>query len=111
MKSLNLIINLPNESRENRGDCIGCNTNGERCISRCIWNTTTWLLYKDGTKTCFTAIVEVNADGKPIDLLTVCDKLKAKRSNLKAYDVAALTNKLGSSANIEAHAWILKNKY
>ena len=40
----------------------------------------------------YTAIVEVNADGKPIDLLTVCDKLKAKRSNLKAYDVAALTN-------------------
>ena len=58
----------------------------------------------------YTAIVEVNADGKPIDLLTVCDKLKAKRSNLKAYDVAALTNKLGSSANIEAHAWILKNR-
>jgi len=58
----------------------------------------------------YTAIVEVNADGKPIDLLTVCDKLKAKRSNLKAYDVASLTNKIGSSANIEAHAWILKNR-
>ena len=58
----------------------------------------------------YTAIVEVNADGNPIDILTVCDKLKAKRSNLKAYDVAALTNKIGSSANIEAHAWILKNK-
>ncbi len=32
----------------------------------------------------YTAIVEVNADGKPIDLLTVCYKLKTKRSNLKA---------------------------
>tara|TARA_R100000654_G_scaffold14554_2_gene31379 strand:- start:12197 stop:13501 length:1305 start_codon:yes stop_codon:yes gene_type:complete len=57
----------------------------------------------------YEAIVEVNADGKPIDLLTVCDKLKQKRSKVKAYDVAALTNKVGSSANIESHAWILKN--
>ena len=58
----------------------------------------------------YEAIVEVNAEEKPVDLLTVCDKLKSKRSNLKAYEVASLTNKIGSSANIEAHAWILKNR-
>lgn len=58
----------------------------------------------------YDAIVEVNIENKPIDLLTVCDKLKCKRSNIKPYDVAALTNKLGGTANIEAHAWILKNR-
>ena len=58
----------------------------------------------------YKAIQEVDAEEKPIDLLTVCDKLKAKRSNIKAYDVAALTNKIGSSANIETHALLLKNK-
>ena len=40
----------------------------------------------------YEAIVEVNAEEKPVDLLTVCDKLKSKRSNLKAYE-SSIINK------------------
>lgn len=58
----------------------------------------------------YQSVVDVSAQGKPVDLLTVCDNLKEKRSNIKPYEVASLTNKVASTANIEAHAWILKNK-
>lgn len=56
----------------------------------------------------FRAMQQVNVASKPIDLITVTQYLKSIRSNIKPYDVAALTNKVASTANIEAHASVLK---
>ena len=70
--------------------------------------------YLDTHKTIFRAMEELCAENKPIDLLTVTEKLK-KHKKLKevggAPFLAQLTQKVASAMNIEFHATIIAQKY
>lgn len=58
----------------------------------------------------YTAILELFGDGRPVDILTVTQKLKTK-GELElvggAYNVTMLTERVNSSAHIEEHARIV----
>ena len=62
----------------------------------------------------YTAIVDLFNDSEPVDLLTVTETLR-KSGNLQqvggAQAVAQLTSRVASTANIEAHARIVAQKY
>ena len=70
--------------------------------------------YVESHQTVFRAIVRLNADNKPIDLLTVVEELKSMEM-LDAvggpYFISKLTNAVVSAANIEAHARIVQEKF
>lgn len=70
--------------------------------------------YMDANKKIFDAMVTLTAQNMPVDLLTVVEELKSK-GDLDAvggpYNVTKLTNAVVSSANIEAHARIVLEKY
>jgi replicative DNA helicase len=62
----------------------------------------------------FTAICSLHAKGKSIDILTVVEELKLTESLVMAggpYKVTALTNAVVSSANVEDHCKIIKEKW
>lgn len=70
--------------------------------------------YKDAHGEIFKAIKELFGESEPIDLLTVTEKLR-KGGTLQfcggpAY-VAGLTDRVASSANVEAHARIVAQKF
>ncbi|MEY4740102.1 MAG: replicative helicase, partial [Bacteroidota bacterium] len=70
--------------------------------------------YVESHQTVFRAIVQLNTDNKPIDLLTVVEELKTMEM-LDAvggpYFISKLTNAVVSAANIEAHARIVQEKF
>ncbi len=70
--------------------------------------------YLDAHKTIFKAIEELSSENKPIDLLTVTEKLK-KQKKLKevggAPFLAQLTQKVASAMNVEYHSTIIAQKY
>ena len=70
--------------------------------------------YLDTHRTIYRAIEELASENKPIDLLTVTEKLK-KMKKLKevgaAPFLAQLTHRVASAMNIEFHATIIAQKY
>lgn len=70
--------------------------------------------YKDQNGRIFSAIVNLYKRSEPVDLLTVVQELK-KTNELDivggAFYISSLTNRIGSSANIEYHARIVTEKY
>ncbi|MDR0509763.1 MAG: replicative DNA helicase [Rikenellaceae bacterium] len=70
--------------------------------------------YIEAHQTIFSAILDLSMELKPIDLLTVTEKLKANRQ-LKSVGgasyLAQLTQKVGSAAHVEFHAKIIAQKY
>ncbi|GAB1358834.1 hypothetical protein MASR1M31_06130 [Porphyromonadaceae bacterium] len=70
--------------------------------------------YDDNHKLIYTAIRDLYNDQKPIDMLTVTDKLKSNGVLEQvggAYAIAQLTMRVLSAANIEYHARIIAQKY
>jgi replicative DNA helicase len=70
--------------------------------------------YVDAHKTVYTAMQQLAADFKPIDILTVVEQLKSQGELEMVggpYYVTKLTNRVVSSANMEAHARIIMQKY
>ena len=70
--------------------------------------------YTEEHRTIYRAIEELSTELKPIDLYTVTERLKVRKELLKvggASYVAQLTQKVGSSANVEFHAKIIAQKY
>ncbi|MEN9950488.1 MAG: replicative helicase [Bacteroidota bacterium] len=70
--------------------------------------------YVEAHQQIFRAIVRLNADSKPIDLLTVVEELKAMEMLETVggpYYISKLTNAVVSAANIEAHARIVQEKF
>jgi len=69
--------------------------------------------YRDEHQRIFAAIFELFASSKPVDILTVVQELK-KRGELDIVGgisyITSLTNRVGSTANIEYHARILNQK-
>lgn len=70
--------------------------------------------YKEQNSLIFSAIVQLYNISKPIDILTVSHKLK-ELNQLElvggSYYVSSLTDKIGSSANIETHARIVVQQF
>lgn len=70
--------------------------------------------YVEAHKLIYAAMQQLSADFKPIDILTVVEQLKSK-GELEVcggpYYVTKLTNRVVSSANMEAHARIVMQKY
>ena len=70
--------------------------------------------YKEPHKIIYQAIEELSTELKPIDLLTVIEKLRQKKQ-LKAAGgasfLAQLTQKVSSAAHLEDHASIVAQKY
>lgn len=70
--------------------------------------------YTESHRTVYRAIEELSMENKPIDLLTVTEKLK-HRKKLKeiggASFLAQLTQKVASAMNVEFHATIIAQKY
>jgi replicative DNA helicase len=72
------------------------------------------VFYVDAHKTIFEYCLNLYKASKPIDLLSVTEELR-KESKLEevggAYYLSELTNKIGSSANIEYHARIIIQRF
>ena len=70
--------------------------------------------YKPAHKQIYETILEMFENSEPIDILTVTNKLQDK-SQLEnvggAYYITELTTKINSSAHIEYHATIIKEKW
>lgn len=66
--------------------------------------------YKEGNRAVFEAILELYANNKPIDILTVTDTLK-KAGKLElaggAFNVTEMTSRVSSADNIEYHSRII----
>lgn len=70
--------------------------------------------YVEAHQSIFRAIVQLNLDNKPIDLLTVVEELKSMEMLDTVggpYYISKLTNAVVSAANIEAHARIVQEKF
>lgn len=62
----------------------------------------------------YQAIIDINNELKPVDILTVTERLRAKGELDKVggpYYITRLTSRVGSAANIEYHAKIIAQKY
>lgn len=71
-------------------------------------------MYSAKHRLVYEAIDRCEHDGLPIDLLTVADRLKASgvlEEAGGAYYLTELTGRVGSSANIEAHARLVREKW
>mgnify|MGYP003297322072 CR=1 FL=1 len=70
--------------------------------------------YKEAHQIIYAAIEELSADLKPIDLMTVSEKLRQKKQ-LKliggAQYLASLTQKVASASHLEYHASIIAQKH
>ena len=70
--------------------------------------------YRDAHRRIYAAIMDLFHASEPIDILTVTETLR-KLGDLQqvggAQAVAALTSRIASTANIEAHARIISQKY
>lgn len=70
--------------------------------------------YKDDHKEIYNAILALFERSQPIDIMTVTEELRQK-GKLEfvggAYTISELTNRVGSSANIEYHARIVAEKF
>lgn len=72
------------------------------------------VFHKNEHRIVFEAIVKMKTDNNPVDVLTIADFLR-KKGVLEeiggAYYISQLTNKVGSSANIDYHSRIIYEKY
>jgi replicative DNA helicase len=70
--------------------------------------------YVESNKILFTVIIDLYKQSSPIDILTVCQKLKSlgKLEDVGgSYFVSSLTNRIASSSNIEYHSRIIVQQY
>lgn len=70
--------------------------------------------YKESHQAIYRAISQLNTTAKPIDILTVTERLRANNDLDKAggaWYITELTSRVASSANIEYHAHILDEMY
>ena len=70
--------------------------------------------YKKTHQMIFEAIKQLDRENQPTDMMMVCERLK-NQGNLESvggyYSVAMLASKIASSAHLEYHAQIVKQKY
>lgn len=74
------------------------------------------VFYRLNHQKIYVACIYLNANGIPIDLLTVIDRLKVEGwlgdgKEIQMYEVAEICSSVASSANVEFHAHILLQKH
>jgi replicative DNA helicase len=67
--------------------------------------------YQPQHREIYGAIQSLFAVGTPVDILTVSERLRKAGSSVKSYELADLTNRVASAANVEYHARIIAQKY
>tara|TARA_X000001388_G_scaffold27426_3_gene19368 strand:+ start:7401 stop:8714 length:1314 start_codon:yes stop_codon:yes gene_type:complete len=68
--------------------------------------------FYDGTnKAIWESIKSLNKDNIEIDMVTLCDKVKDKTGESKAYHITGLTDNLVSKSNVEGYSRIVWEKY
>lgn len=70
--------------------------------------------YVEANQLVYTAMLNLNAQMAPIDMLTVCSELKRTNDFTKVggeFYIAQLTTRMGSALNIEYHARMIFQKY
>lgn len=70
--------------------------------------------YNEAHSKIYKAILDLSADLKPIDIMTVTDILRSKKQLDEVggpYYITQLTTRVGSAAHIEYHARIIAQKY
>lgn len=73
--------------------------------------TTEKIFYVPTHQLIWKAISTLYVQSKPIDIITVTDMVKFQNGSADAYYITSLSNKIGSAANTEYHAMILKQFY
>jgi len=73
--------------------------------------TTEKIFYIPTHQLIWKAISTLYVQSKPIDIITVTDMVKFQNGTADAYYITSLSNKIGSAANAEYHATILKQFY
>ena len=67
--------------------------------------------YQEQHREIYRAIQKLFGEGSPVDILTVSNLLRKTNSEIPAYYLAELTNRVASAANVEYHARIIQQKY
>lgn len=86
----------------------------EHCLEKIISGFGPALFYKPAHQLMAESIVEMYRDNQPIDILTLSNKLKTKGQIDEvggAYYISQLTHRVASTASVEFHTMILKQKY
>jgi len=73
--------------------------------------TTEKIFYIPTHQLIWKAISTLYVQSKPIDIITVTDMVRFQNGSADAYYITSLSNKVGSAANTEYHAQILKQFY
>jgi len=105
---------IPPQSRDLEEAVLGAILIESSCLPSIINILKPEVFYVDAHSTIWKAIVSLNAQSQPIDLLTVTERLRFHSELDKtggAYYLSELTNKVGSSANVEYHCRILMQKF
>ena len=66
--------------------------------------------YDPRNKEVFSVIKNLMANGRPVDLISVCEELKAEKSDVDATYIVELTNCVATSAGLQNHVNILLDK-
>ncbi len=66
--------------------------------------------YDPRNKEVFSAIKNLRGNGKPVDLISVCEELKTEKSNVNATYIVELTNSVATSAGLQNHINIILDK-
>lgn len=66
--------------------------------------------YDPKNKEVFSAIKNLRANGKPVDLISVCEELKTEKSHVDETYIVELTNCVATSAGLQNHVYILLDK-
>lgn len=105
---------LPPQAIELEGIVLGAMLLEKDSLGKVIDILSSEAFYKEQNSLVFNAIVALFKRSDPVDILTVTQELK-RAGSLEivggAHYVSTLTNRVGSSANIEFHARIVAQKY
>lgn len=105
---------IPPQARDMERAVLGAVLMEQEAIGKAINLLHDECFYVPSHQLIWKAITELYHSNLPIDALTICEQLK-KNGNLESAGgvlfIAELTNHIGSAANIETHAYVVKECY
>lgn len=106
--------NMPPQATEIEESVLGALILDQDALSNSIDIIRPEYFYSEENATIFRVISHLFAEGKPVDILTVSERLK-KDGSLEAvggnYKLVSLTSRITSAAHIEYHVRLLSEKY
>ena len=105
------LFQLPQAISEERA-VIGALMLESKCFDLIAQILSADMFYDKKHEILYSAIVELHKEQKPVDMLTVLQKITSSGKNeVTAVDIADIAGTVVSSAHIECHALIIKEKY